>query len=281
MAFRSNLVNKQFNSPIKLYSPENVADALEKQKQILANGAVGIDFHNLAKPGNLANSAVLRMLEEEQSNRSRSTGVKRVAWPPPPEDNLEEEAQIQYQQQPGYPQGLQSVQKPASPVKSVKPPSPSPQLVGFGGRRPEEPPILAHTYTSPTAVPHSPPIAHTVQTPYYPVHFEPPKTTVTLLPTAPVRQKPSPVYISQPVTATVKGGARMRGDQKWPPESVKQQAAAENEARVALAKGPACRPRKVRKDYTTFFAQHALTTTYPGYKAPPGTQHYMEGASNL
>lgn len=41
MAFRPNLVNKQFNSPIKLYSPENVADALEKQKQILANGAVG------------------------------------------------------------------------------------------------------------------------------------------------------------------------------------------------------------------------------------------------
>uniref|UniRef100_A0A0V0GBS5 Putative activating signal cointegrator 1 complex subunit 2 protein isoform x2 n=1 Tax=Triatoma dimidiata TaxID=72491 RepID=A0A0V0GBS5_TRIDM len=279
MAFRSNLVNKQFNSPIKLYSPENVADALEKQKKILANGAVGIDFHNLAKPGNLANSAVLRMLEEEESNRSRSTGVKRVAWPPPPEDNLEEEAHLQYQHQPGYPQGLQSVQKPASPVKSVKPPSPSPQLGGYGGRRPEEPPILAHTYTSPTAVPQSPPIAHTV--PYHPVHFEPPKTTVTLLPTAPVRQKPPPVYISQPVTATVKGGTRMRGDQKWPPESVKQQAAAENEARVALAKGPACRPRKVKKDYSTFFAQHALTTTYPGYKAPPGTQHYMEGASNL
>lgn len=38
----------------------------------------------------------------------------------------------------------------------------------------------------------------------------------------------------------------MRGDQKWPPQSVKEAVAAENEARRQLAKGPACRPRKVR-----------------------------------
>lgn len=37
----------------------------------------------------------------------------------------------------------------------------------------------------------------------------------------------------------------MRGDQKWPPQSVKEAVAAENEARRQLAKGPACRPRKV------------------------------------
>lgn len=37
----------------------------------------------------------------------------------------------------------------------------------------------------------------------------------------------------------------MRGDQKWPPQSVKEAVAAENEARLKLAKGPACRPRKV------------------------------------
>lgn len=38
----------------------------------------------------------------------------------------------------------------------------------------------------------------------------------------------------------------MRGDQKWPPQSVKEAVAAENEARRQLARGPACRPRKVR-----------------------------------
>lgn len=37
----SNLVNKQFNSPIKLYSPESVQEALTKYAQALSNGAIG------------------------------------------------------------------------------------------------------------------------------------------------------------------------------------------------------------------------------------------------
>lgn len=69
----------------------------------------------------------------------------------------------------------------------------------------------------------------------------------------------------------------MRGDLKWPPPETKAQMEAENLARVELAKGPVCRPRKVKKDYTGFFAQHTLNSTYPGYKAPPGTQYYDKG----
>lgn len=45
----------------------------------------------------------------------------------------------------------------------------------------------------------------------------------------------------------------MRGDQKWPPQSVKEAVAAENEARMMLAKGPACRPRKVTSRRITFY----------------------------
>lgn len=115
-----------------------------------------------------------------------------------------------------------------------------------------------------------------------PVPFQPPPSTVTLRPTVPINQEPPPVFSSQPATASIKGGVRMRGDLKWPPEPYKQQAAAENEARLALAKGPVCRPRKVKKDYSSFFAQNALNSTYPGYRVPPGTQHYIEeGTSNL
>lgn len=115
-----------------------------------------------------------------------------------------------------------------------------------------------------------------------PVPYNPPPSTIQLRPSQPINQKSTPVYSSQPITATVKGGARSRGDQKWPPESVKQQTEEENEARIALAKGPAFRPRKIKKDYSSFFAQHALNSTYPGYRAPPGTQHYIEeGTSNL
>lgn len=35
------LVNKQFNSPINLYSEQNVRNVLERETQILNNGAVG------------------------------------------------------------------------------------------------------------------------------------------------------------------------------------------------------------------------------------------------
>lgn len=68
----------------------------------------------------------------------------------------------------------------------------------------------------------------------------------------------------------------MLGDQKWPPPECKAQIEAENQARVELARGPAFRPPKPRKDYSSFFAKNALPNTYPGYKAPPGTQHFTE-----
>ncbi|XP_014262300.1 basic-leucine zipper transcription factor A isoform X2 [Cimex lectularius] len=249
-----------------------------------------IDFHNLAKPGNLANSAVLRMLEEEERS-GRQQGLKRVAWPPPPEESYEQESaevqeplysqrphqyqqqqfpqqsyqqqqfqkqepQFHPQQQPFNQPENQYQQQPFSPVKPVAPPTPRQDHQPAG-------------YT---------PQQHAV---FHPVRFEPPRATVTLRPSPPLSQAPSPVYAAQPVAVSIKGGERMRGDQKWPPESVKQQSAAENEARLALAKGPACRPRKVKKDYSSFFAQHALNSTYPGYRPPPGTQHYSEGTSDL
>lgn len=186
----------------------------------------GIDFHKLAKPTNLANSAVLRMLEEEERS-GRGGGAKLVAWPPPPS----EDSEVITEQGPIFAQG------PTLP-------------------RPSQ-------YQSPQ-------------------QFEPPPSTITLRPSAPFNQPSPPVFMSQPATASHQGGSRMRGDDKWPPENYKQQAAAENEARLALAKGPAFRPRKVQKDYGSFFAQHALNSTYPGYRAPPGTQHYIEeGTSNL
>jgi len=88
-------------------------------------------------------------------------------------------------------------------------------------------------------------------------------------------------YIEPSVAVT--GGVHARGDAKWPPPEYKTRAEMENAARIALAKGPTCRPRRVNRDYSSFFAQHALNDTYPGYRAPPGTQHYLEesGTSDL
>ncbi|XP_037296468.1 uncharacterized protein LOC115446228 isoform X13 [Manduca sexta] len=235
MATGPKIVHKQFNSPIGLYSQQNIQETLNKHLKNLDNGTVGIDFNNPStdKPANLANSAVLRMLEEEERNRK---GQKKVVWPPVPETNGYHQPQKAPGSQPTYPQQL----------------SPQPQY-------------------SPQYSPLSEPAYQSQQKPY-----EPPPATITLRQQPPIHQRPSPVFPSQPAAASFKGGVNMRGDQKWPPQSVKEAVAAENEARIQLARGPACRPRKVKKDYSSFFAKHALSHNYPGYRAPPGTQHYEE-----
>jgi hypothetical protein len=79
------LVHKQFNSPIGLYSDNNVKATLDRELKVLSNGTMGIDFDDISKPANLANSAVLRMLEEEENQKRHARqpgGLKRVAWPP-------------------------------------------------------------------------------------------------------------------------------------------------------------------------------------------------------
>ncbi|CAL7935967.1 unnamed protein product [Xylocopa violacea] len=223
-AQRAVLVNKQFNSPINLYSPQAIQETLDRQTQVLANGAVGIDFNQLAKPANLQNSAVLRMLEEEEARqRGGQPSLKRVAWPPPPED-----------------QDLDFIEQ--GPVQAKQHP---------------------HDYQTSRSPQNQPPAT-----------FEAPPSTITLRPEPPISQAPAPVYQAQPAATKAPVSGNMRGDLKWPPPSVKAQTEAENRARMELAKGPAFRPRRVHKDYSGFFAQHALNNTYPGYRAPPGTQYF-------
>lgn len=112
---------------------------------------------------------------------------------------------------------------------------------------------------------------------------QPSPGVITLRRELPVTQQPPLVYASEPAAQSFRGGASMRGDgqwkknagdQKWPPEEYKKQSEIENEQRRQLALGPAFRPRRVNKDYTPFFQRHALNSTFPHYRAPPGTQHY-------
>ncbi|XP_046668770.1 uncharacterized protein LOC124359788 isoform X3 [Homalodisca vitripennis] len=256
-----------------------------------------IDFHQLAKPANLSNSAVLRMLEEEEA-RGRGQGINKSFYSSPFEleglqDQIEKEIKElgkkplkeppDWPPPSGIPQpvkwvlapGLVKVQPGLKRVTWPPPPEETEFLVD------EPQPVYAQAPVAQQATP-AQPIQSFQRPSSSPVSFTPPPSTITLRASPPVSQASIPVYASQPITATVKGGARSRGDQKWPPETVKQQAEVENQARIALAKGPAFRPRRVQKDYSSFFAQHALNSTYPGYKAPPGTQHYIEeGTSNL
>ncbi|XP_028175475.1 extensin isoform X6 [Ostrinia furnacalis] len=371
MATGPKIVHKQFNSPIGLYSQQNIQETLNKHISNLDNGSVGIDFNNPTtdKPANLANSAVLRMLEEEERNRRGYPSQKKVVWPPVPETNgyhqqqspayhnnaqhspsapQQQQPQAHYQPQPQYqppqpqyqppqpqyhqPQAYQQAQAPYQqqyqqpqsqpahcesrrqeacglskliPVgPGVQAPSPSsPYRQGPPSPGIAQPYRPASNRWAPVPAPlspqtqgsqpsygaqsqFSPQSQYSPQPQYSPQYepayqppqrqFEPPPATITLRQQQPIHQKPPPVFASQPATASFQGGVNMRGDQKWPPQSVKEAVEAENEARRQLAKGPACRPRKVKKDYTTFFAQHALNNNYPGYRAPPGTQHYED-----
>ncbi|XP_043681650.1 pollen-specific leucine-rich repeat extensin-like protein 1 isoform X2 [Vespula pensylvanica] len=321
-------VNKQFNSPINLYSPQAIQETLERQTQVLANGAVGIDFNQLAKPANLQNSAVLRMLEEEEARqRGGQPNLKRVAWPPPPEDqdlDFVEQGPVQAKTRgigeiPSYQSSPSSGPSPQPPstvarssTQSALPSSPSPSISPSGtllrqpshfqqpfapkGWAPVTPPA-----TSPILQQHplqawsnqpqqqqqaqttwKHPQEHNERTrqqnqpyqSYGPASYEAPPSTIVLRPEPPISQAPAPVYQAQPAATKAPISGNMRGDLKWPPPSVKAQTEAENRARMDLAKGPAFRPRRVNKDYSGFFAQHALNNTYPGYRAPPGTQYF-------
>ncbi|XP_071637138.1 uncharacterized protein [Temnothorax longispinosus] len=335
---KARLVNKQFNSPINLYSPQAIQETLDRQTQVLANGAVGIDFSQLTKPANLQNSAVLRLLEEEEARqRGGQPGLKRVAWPPPPEDqdfDYVEQAPVQaktrghgdlgsYQSSPSSgpsPQPPSTVAR--SSTQSAVPSSPSP--VSPGGTLLRQPSHYQQQQTNPRGwAPVTPPATSPLsqqhppfpsqhrqqpqpqqqqqqqtqswqqhpqdpydrapqrqqQTPsgYYttaPAAFEAPPSTIVLRPEPPISQVPAPVYQAQPAATKAPATGNMRGDLKWPPASVKAQIEAENRARMELARGPAVRPRRVHKDYSGFFAQHALNSTYPGYRTPPGTQYF-------
>uniref|UniRef100_A0A1L8DCI6 Zasp-like motif domain-containing protein n=1 Tax=Nyssomyia neivai TaxID=330878 RepID=A0A1L8DCI6_9DIPT len=265
------LVHKQFNSPIGLYSNRNVQETLDRELRQLSNGAVGIDFENnpaATKPGNLANSAVLRMLEEEEEEQRRAgnnEGLRRVAWPPPSDVSVHP-SQVPLQvnnQQPQY-------QAPASAPTAT----PYQDGAAYGAQQAVPPnQYQTQSYQTTTSYQKTSTESQEQQQYYQPGIRQQSPGIITLRTELPVSQTPAPVYASQPPVFSFKGGVNMRGDQKWPPQEYKEQAAEENAARLRLAAGPACRPRRIAKDYTAFFAKNALSHNYPGYRVPPGTQH--------
>ncbi|XP_033241274.1 bromodomain-containing protein 4 isoform X9 [Drosophila pseudoobscura] len=64
-ALQRKLVHKQFNSPMGLYSQENVKATLNRELKAFGGEGIEVD-DQIAKPLNLANSAVLRAVEEEE-----------------------------------------------------------------------------------------------------------------------------------------------------------------------------------------------------------------------
>ncbi|XP_032590292.1 mediator of RNA polymerase II transcription subunit 15 isoform X15 [Drosophila grimshawi] len=300
----------------------------------------------ITKPLNLANSAVLRAVEEEE--QQVKCGYKRVAWPPASEERIVREFTPQPQMQspaPGtggyYPQSAATA--PTAPVPSHQPSNaaaPQPQQQQYRApsndshqqqqqqwqqqqqqQQPQQqlPPQMQQYQAPYQTSPYQP--QQQQQQPSYPqqnggANYAQPQYNsysqpqqqpqqqqqlhqqqqqqlpysqdqtdqqqgyrgaspgiITLRKEAPVSQTPQPVYTSQPAAVSYQGGSKLRGDLKWPPPEYKEAAVKENEERRLLALGPVCRPRRVNRDYTTFFARHQLNNGYPSYKVPPGTQH--------
>ncbi|KAK6641825.1 hypothetical protein RUM44_013543 [Polyplax serrata] len=62
-----NMASKMYNSPIRLYSDQTIAETLSAQAEVLAGGAVGVNFMKNEKAYNAANSEVLKMVQEIDS----------------------------------------------------------------------------------------------------------------------------------------------------------------------------------------------------------------------
>lgn len=91
------------------------------------------------------------------------------------------------------------------------------------------------------------------------------RTFMPLRQEIPLQQKPTGVYSSEPAIKK-KVPKWCRGDSKWPPaHTVDNNPVPE----------PTERPKKQHRDYSQFFSNNAIQNTYPGYRCPPGTQHFL------
>ncbi|XP_021944189.1 PDZ and LIM domain protein Zasp isoform X1 [Folsomia candida] len=62
----------QFNTPINMYSDASIAETLSAQAEVLAGGAIGVNFKKNEKKYNYENSEVYKMLQEENSGEENS-----------------------------------------------------------------------------------------------------------------------------------------------------------------------------------------------------------------
>lgn len=61
-----SIVNKQYNTPVGMYSEESIAETLSAQAEVLAGGVLGVNFKKNEKVYNSANSEVYKMLQEAE-----------------------------------------------------------------------------------------------------------------------------------------------------------------------------------------------------------------------
>ncbi|XP_059048355.1 PDZ and LIM domain protein Zasp isoform X1 [Achroia grisella] len=63
-----SIVNKQYNTPVNIYSDKTIAETLSAQTEVLAGGVLGVNFKKNEKTYDAEKSAVFKVLQEEQND---------------------------------------------------------------------------------------------------------------------------------------------------------------------------------------------------------------------
>ncbi|XP_017484086.1 PREDICTED: PDZ and LIM domain protein Zasp isoform X1 [Rhagoletis zephyria] len=120
-----SIVNKQYNTPVGIYSDESIAETLSAQAEVLAGGVLGVNFKKNEKEYQPDKSEVLKFLREEETGQST----------PAFQQDYQHQHQNHHQhlhhqqQQPQQQQQQQQHYQPSAtrhvsaPVNSSKPPS--------------------------------------------------------------------------------------------------------------------------------------------------------------
>ncbi|XP_015040846.1 PDZ and LIM domain protein Zasp isoform X9 [Drosophila pseudoobscura] len=139
-----SIVNKQYNTPVGIYSDESIAETLSAQAEVLAGGVLGVNFKKNEKEYQGDRSEVLKFLREEETGQStpafgnyehdvhQQQQQHHQAQPQQQQFNQQQQYnQQQHQQQQQYHQQQQQIQQQQSnatrhvsaPVNTPKPPS--------------------------------------------------------------------------------------------------------------------------------------------------------------
>nr|XP_037874863.1 PDZ and LIM domain protein Zasp [Bombyx mori] len=78
-----SVVNKQYNTPVNIYSDKTIAETLSAQTEVLAGGVLGVNFKKNEKTYDAEKSAVFKVLQEEQNDPEPEVSTPTTGSVPP------------------------------------------------------------------------------------------------------------------------------------------------------------------------------------------------------
>ncbi|EAT42840.1 AAEL005667-PA, partial [Aedes aegypti] len=132
-----SIVNKQYNTPVAMYSDETIAETLSSQAEVLAGGVLGVNFKKNERVYSPANSEVYKLLHEqgdepEPGNEDLSPVPPQMLHHPHPQPQTQPQQHHPQQQQqaPHHPLPRPPMMAPPAPAPAQVPaPAPAPLAI--------------------------------------------------------------------------------------------------------------------------------------------------------